>query len=846
MSETLGYRSATQSIFQAHTTGHTPLSPTVGVPVQLRLIGPPPLEATLESYDTVERKNGGLKYRFDLKLTEPVSISLEDMRDHVFTAANGTIEKATAIDGQRRIRGGHEIWISDHWRLRVKQADVAVIAEMRIRLDTKECGEQGALCTRDGLGITGGINFLFLGTPTVLSVTAAAGTGNENNRKIRFPVTLTRASQWFVEVDYETTTEGTATAGTDFNSTDTDFLARQGMLVFEPGTTSLKIPIVLQKDGVAEGEETVIIKLTGARARDPKDEFPAPLPLPITNTDGKATGTISASTEGQGAPPEPLTAAFESLPASHGGNAFTFRLAFSEEFPVDADTVQAALAVTGGSITTVAQSESGKNRNWQITVQPTSQETAVTLSLVPQESCADAGAICTADNRGIANVIGAEVPATLDTAFSTRSTENAVALTAEFLGRPASYDGSPFTFEVRFSEAFPISYLTMRDRAFTVTNGRVTGARRLDNPHDERDGMEPNRRWEITVAPDTGAEEVSIILPGTTDCAASGAICTEDDRPLSTTVAALIVLDEEDEPTVEPAPNATGAPVITGTAQVGETLTAAKGGIADADGLTRADAATTDYAYSYQWIRVDGTSETDITGATSSTYTLAAADEGKKIKVKASFQDDAGTDEARTSAATGTVAAPPPPLTASFAGVPSKHDGSAFTFELRFSETFPISYLTIRDRAFTVTNGRVTGARRLEPGGLERNRRWEITVAPATGVEDVSIALPATTDCAASGAVCTADGRMLSNTARATILGAPGLSVADAKVTEAANATVDFAVTLSRASSSTVTVDYATSDGTATATAGRGLHGNLGDADVCAGRHGEDGGGAGA
>ena len=105
---------------------HTPLSPTVGVPVQLRLIGPPPLEATLESYDTVERKNGGLKYRFDLKLTEPVSISLEDMRDHVFTALNGTIEKATAIDGQRRIRGGHEIWISDHWRLRVKQSEGVV------------------------------------------------------------------------------------------------------------------------------------------------------------------------------------------------------------------------------------------------------------------------------------------------------------------------------------------------------------------------------------------------------------------------------------------------------------------------------------------------------------------------------------------------------------------------------------------------------------------------------------------------------------------------------------------------------------------------------------------------
>ena len=33
----------------------------------------------------------------------------------------------------------------------------------------------------------------------------------------------------------------------------------------------------------------------------------------------------------------------------------------------------------------------------------------------------------------------------------------------------------------------------MRDRAFAVTGGRVTGARRVDNPHHEADGMKANR-----------------------------------------------------------------------------------------------------------------------------------------------------------------------------------------------------------------------------------------------------------------------------------------------------------------------------------------------------------------
>ena len=94
---------------------------------------------------------------------------------------------------------------------------------------------------------------------------------------------------------------------------------------------------------------------------------------------------------------------------------------------------------------------------------------------------------------------------------------------------------------------------------------------------------------------------------------------------------------------------ATGAPTITGTAQVGQTLTAVTTGIMDADGLSSV-------SYTYQWIRVNG-SDADISGATSSTYTLLAADEGKTIKVKVSFTDDASHPETRTSAATAAVTA---------------------------------------------------------------------------------------------------------------------------------------------------------------------------------------------
>ena len=97
---------------------------------------------------------------------------------------------------------------------------------------------------------------------------------------------------------------------------------------------------------------------------------------------------------------------------------------------------------------------------------------------------------------------------------------------------------------------------------------------------------------------------------------------------------------------------ATGNPFIMGmpTPQVGQSLSASVGDINDADG-------TTNIVISYQWIRVDGATETDITGATTNTYTPVAGDVGKQLKVRASFTDDLGNPESRTSPATLAVQA---------------------------------------------------------------------------------------------------------------------------------------------------------------------------------------------
>ena len=100
-----------------------------------------------------------------------------------------------------------------------------------------------------------------------------------------------------------------------------------------------------------------------------------------------------------------------------------------------------------------------------------------------------------------------------------------------------------------------------------------------------------------------------------------------------------------DEGSFLPNNPATGAPTISGTAQVDETLTADTSGIADADGLSGV-------TYNYQWL---SSRDTEIQGATDATYILQASDEGKTIKVRVSFTDDAGNEETLTSAATEAV-----------------------------------------------------------------------------------------------------------------------------------------------------------------------------------------------
>ena len=340
--------------------------------------------------------------------------------------------------------------------------------------------------------------------------------------------------------------------------------------------------------------------------------------------------------------------------------------------------------VTGGRAATRFSDESYQGAAYRLRIIPDrgADEVTVTVPTGVAEAKDDASNI---------NAEGSETFALAEAGSPVREAPDP--LTAAFRNLPAAHDGaSAFDVRVAFSEAIGNSYVTLRDAAFTVTGGGVTGAHRVDGRND---------LWEITVTPDA-REELTITLPGGRACGTTGALCTagDDPRPL-------------------------------------------------------------------------------------------------------------------TNSPSATVAGPPlEPLTASFSDVPAEHMGERFTFGLTLSEEpHGLSYVTLRDHAFAVRGGTVYSASRRQQG---TNRRWTIHIDPS-GRGAVTLRLPETRDCNASGAICTEDGRPLSQALSATVIGPAGLSVSDAEAEETVDETIDFTVTLDRAASGTVTVDYATSDGSATA-----------------------------
>ena len=388
------------------------------------------------------------------------------------------------------------------------------------------------------------------------------------------------------------------------------------------------------------------------------------------------------------------------------------------------------------------------------------------------------------------------------------------ALTASFPDLPSEHDGAAaFSFTLTFSEEVEgLDAATLKDSVLELTGGTVTKA----EPVTEGSGAS----WTVEVEPD-GDGAVEIALPATTDCAAAGALCTSGGTMLSEAVSATVPGPATETPLtaafseLPEAHDGSGAFTfeLTFSEDVGglSFRTLKFGGI-EVTGGTVTRALRHPPGTNRHWtIHVEPDGDGPVTVVLPQTTDCEAAGAVCDPDGRMLSNESRATVPGPAAAADG-----PQPLTAAFSDLPDEHDGeTAFAFELTFSEDVGgLSFRTLKFGGIEASGGTVTRALRHGPG---TNRHWTIHVEP-DGNGPVTVVLPETTDCEADGAVCAPDGRKLSNESRATVQGPPGLSVADAEANEAdTNAALAFVVTLDRAASGAVTVDYETSDGTAVA-----------------------------
>ena len=308
--------------------------------------------------------------------------------------------------------------------------------------------------------------------------------------------------------------------------------------VTEGGT--VEVTVTLDVDP----ERTVTVPLTVTVRDGASSADYSGVPVSVTFDSGEVlkTLTFSATQDDVNDDGESVKLTFGTpLPArvSAGtGNESTVNIRDDDDPAVAVSFGSAAHSVTeGGTVEVTVTLDVDPERTVTVPLTVTDQDGAspADYSGVPASVTFDSGEVLKTftfsatqddvddDGESVKLTFGTPLPARVSAGMGSESTVNIQSktpLTASVESAPPSHNGSDeFRIRIAFSEEpkTGFSYKIMRDHAFTVTGGSVTGARRLEPPS--------NIGWEVVVEPDSNGD-VTIVLPATTDCNAQGAICT--------------------------------------------------------------------------------------------------------------------------------------------------------------------------------------------------------------------------------------------------------------------------------------------------------------------------------
>ena len=212
------------------------------------------------AFTALPAQHGGAGTTFVVRLefSAPVTASYRVLRDGAIAASNGAVRKAKRVSGSAPERA---------WDITVAPASNEAVT-LTLAAPGAACGEAGAICSAEGVRLSGTATATVQG-PAALSV-ADARAEEGVDATLDFAVTLERAAPVEVRVDYASA-DGTATAGADYT-------AVSGTLVFAAGETGKTVRVAVLDDALDEGEETMRLALTNVSG--------------AWLADGQATGTI--------------------------------------------------------------------------------------------------------------------------------------------------------------------------------------------------------------------------------------------------------------------------------------------------------------------------------------------------------------------------------------------------------------------------------------------------------------------------------------------------------------------------------------------------------------------------
>ena len=312
-----------------------------------------------------------------------------------------------------------------------------------------------------------------------------------------------------------------------------------------------------------------------------------------------------------------------------GGTTVTVRAALNGAARLGSTPVKVAVGKTGDSATEGTDYETVDDLTVMIPVGLTSA--TETFTLTPTDDVVvESDKTVTVSGTTTASGITTVNPATL-----TIVDDDAPPDTIELRVSPASVAENAGETDIMVTAAFPQGSATLS----TPTVVNVTLAAATAQTAD----FTPVQPFNVTIPTSAGSGAATFQFTPNDDTSMEGSETvtvsgTTTASGITTVNSATLTIIDNETPNNPP----TGQPRITGTARVGQTLTAMTADIQDGGGLG-------DFAY--QW-KADGT---NIAAAMDSSYTLTNNEVGKRITVTVSFTDGIGTEETVTSQPTDSV-----------------------------------------------------------------------------------------------------------------------------------------------------------------------------------------------